>query len=244
MNFKFLIVAAASGGLFVLYPAQAYTWNISPPIPQQCATTSVAVSNDSVLPLDLLLIPYGPLPLSDASKTIYEIPFNGSNPYKIDFQMKYPAGTQFIFLVNAILLHDLDSDQPAIFPASCVLSYLILKFSTLSGSHFFVEIYAIPVTQSIFEGPTQIRFPLLFVIISFLANLSHLSGLQVADAAKGWSGVKGYNQGITVAQNPNNDSSCWDSPTPKPPFTFSIYPNRLAQCEQTRIYWKADEVRG
>jgi len=92
-----LIVAAASG-------AQAYSWHPVEPL-QQCATTTVLVSNDSVLPLNLLLIPYGPLPLSDAAKTIYEIPFNGSDPYRIDFQLKYPAGTQFTDLVNAMLLH-------------------------------------------------------------------------------------------------------------------------------------------
>ena len=99
------LLIVALGGLFVPYPAQAYSWGTSPAIPQQCATTAVVVSNDSVLPLDLLLIPYGPLPLSDAAKTIYEIPLNGSNPYRTDFQLKYPAGTQFIHLVNAILLH-------------------------------------------------------------------------------------------------------------------------------------------
>jgi len=95
---NFLIVAAASS-------AQAYNWDISQL--QQCATTTVTVTNvnDSVLPLDLLLIPYGPSPLSGASKTIYEIPFNGSDPYKIDFQLKYPAGTQLVCLVNAMLLH-------------------------------------------------------------------------------------------------------------------------------------------
>src|SRR5438445_2192888 len=78
------------------------------------------------------------------------------------------------------------------------------------------------------------------IIVSF-SGLSHLSGLQVCDAAN----LAGhYNFGHTVSANPSNNSPCWDSPTPKLPFTFSIYPNRLAQCEQTRIYWNADEVQG
>jgi len=100
-----LIVAVAlTGGLLVLHPAQALKGHISPTIPQQCANTTVTVANDSVLPLDLLLIPYGGP--DAASNTIYEIPFNDQNPYKIDFQLKYPAGTQFIYLVSAMLLHN------------------------------------------------------------------------------------------------------------------------------------------
>jgi len=63
-----LIVAAVlTGGLLVLHPAQAFEGHISPPTLQQCATATVTVTNDSVLPLDLLLIPYGPSPLSGAS---------------------------------------------------------------------------------------------------------------------------------------------------------------------------------
>src|SRR6266704_1106458 len=99
----------ATGSLFALPAAQAYnyTWYFSPETPQQCGNATVIVSsNDTAPPFDLLLVPYGPLPLSDASKTIYEIPLNGSNLTRLDFQVKYPAGTQFVDLVNAILLHD------------------------------------------------------------------------------------------------------------------------------------------
>jgi len=138
-----LIVAAASG-------AQAYNWDISPPIPQQCATTTVTVTNDSVLPLDLLLIPYGPLPLSDASKTIYEIPLNGPNPYSIDFQLKYPAGTQLLYLVNAILLHG-PLTRRSIFP--------LFKQRVLG-------IYAIPVIQPILRDEHRCHF---LLSLSFLS---------------------------------------------------------------------------
>jgi len=96
------VAAALTGGLLVLRPAQAFEGDISPTIPQQCATTTVTVANDSVLlPLHLLLIPYGGP--DAASNPIYEIPFND---HKIDFQLKYPAGTQFIYLVSAMLLHN------------------------------------------------------------------------------------------------------------------------------------------
>ena len=106
MVFMNLLIVAA-GSLSVLPAAQAYYWTFSPDTPQQCATANIVTLNhtaSTVLPLRLLLIPYGPLPLSDSSKRIYEIPF-GPDWYKIDFQLKYPAGTQFIDLVSAILLH-------------------------------------------------------------------------------------------------------------------------------------------
>ncbi len=104
-----LVVAASS--LFVLPAAQAYYWLVSPDSPQQCATANVVTYNrtttrPAIPPLRLLVIPYGPLPLADESKAIYELPFNGPDPYSINFQVKYPAGTQFIPLVNAFLLHD------------------------------------------------------------------------------------------------------------------------------------------
>ena len=140
-----LIVAAASG-------AQAYNWKISPESPQQCATASVTVTNvnDSVLPLDLLLIPYGPLPLPDASKTIYEIPLNGPNPYSIDFQLKYPAGTQLLYLVNAILLHG-PLTRRSISP--------LFKQRVLG-------IYAIPVIQPILRDEHRCHFPLSLSFLS------------------------------------------------------------------------------
>ena len=80
-----------------------------------------------------------------------------------------------------------------------------------------------------------------FIIIIPFAGFSDLSGLQVSDA-KGWIGA--YTYGFTVSANPNSNSSCWDSAPPKPYFKFSTYPDRLAQCEQTRVYWNADEVQG
>ena len=84
------------------------------------------------------------------------------------------------------------------------------------------------------------RYFRVIVVIAF-SSLSHLSDLQVGTAT-GWIGRSNF--GRTVSQNPNDNSPCWDSPTPKLPFTFSIYPDRLAQCEKTRIYWNADEVQG
>jgi len=86
---------------------------------------------------------------------------------------------------------------------------------------------------------------LSFIVVVSFSSPSHLSGLQVSDgSAWGWWGVNGHNQGITIAPNPKDNSPCWDSPTPKLPFTFSMYPNRLAQCEQTRIYWNPGEIQG
>jgi len=155
-----LIVAAALG-------AQAYNWDISPPIPQQCATATVTVTNDSVLPLDLLLIPYGPLPLSDASKTIYEIPFNGPNPYRIDFQMKYPAGTQLVYLVNAILFYG-PLTRRSIFP--------LFKQRVLG-------IYVIPVIQPILRNEYRRHFPLSLSFLSpaFLIYLVYRSAMAIRD---------------------------------------------------------------
>ena len=121
-----LIVAA--GGLFVLPTAQAYYWRFTPTTPQQCATANVQVYNitpSDVLPTRLLLVPYGPLPLSDASKGLYEIPFDGPDPYTKDFQVKYPAGTQFAYLVNAIsLLLITPSRAPSIVQANSAVSGL------------------------------------------------------------------------------------------------------------------------
>jgi len=103
MIFMDLLIVAA-GGLFVLPTSRAVSWQLLPTTPPwQCATATVIItSNDTAPPLRLLLIPYGPLPLSGASKTIYDIP--SSNLDRMDFQVKYPAGTQFVELVNAI--HD------------------------------------------------------------------------------------------------------------------------------------------
>jgi len=101
------LLIVATSGLFVLPAAQAYYWRFTPTTPQQCATANVQVYNLTtydVPPMRLLLVPYGPLPLSDTSKGVYEIPFDGSDPYTKDFQVKYPAGTQFAHLVNAISL--------------------------------------------------------------------------------------------------------------------------------------------
>ena len=101
------LLTVATGGLFVLPIAQAYYWHFTPTTPQQCATANVQVYNLTtydVPPMRLLLVPFGPLPLSDTSKGVYEIPFNGPDPYTKDFQVKYPAGTQFAHLVNAISL--------------------------------------------------------------------------------------------------------------------------------------------
>src|SRR6266540_3820827 len=78
-------------------------------------------------------------------------------------------------------------------------------------------------------------FPFI-VVISFF-SLSHLSDILVGDVSE-WDGNSPV--GRTVSPNPGNNSPCWDPPTPKLPFTFSLHTNRLAQCEETRIYWKAD----
>ena len=106
---------------------------------------------DTVLPLGLLLIPYGPLPPSDASKTIYDIPFDG---YRNDFQLKYPAGTQFIDLVNAILLH---------------CPYHAASYAYISG------LLATFVPYFLTDELQYHRIPFV-VVISFF-TLSHLSGL-------------------------------------------------------------------
>ena len=137
------VLIVATGSLFVLPAAQAFDYHFSPSTPQQCASANVIVTgNDTSLPLDLLLIPYGPLPLSDASKTIYEIPFNGPDPYRINFQVKYPTGTQFVALVNAILLDHITQHlsivqaKSAMSPASHPVCSL--NFSILSCSYFCV----------------------------------------------------------------------------------------------------------
>ena len=161
------LLIVVTGSLFILPAAQAYFWQFSPASPQQCATASFVTYNhtEPILPLRLLVIPYGPLPLSDASTRIYEIPFNGPDPYRMDFQVKYPAGTQFIELVNAILLHSI---VQAISQAS---RFVFVRIFVSEPMYVLV----ISVTQLIMN--TDIMYCFRFVVVISFFKLSHLSHL-------------------------------------------------------------------
>src|SRR6266545_2927077 len=174
------LLIVVTGSLFILPAAQAYFWQFSPASPQQCATASFVTYNhtEPILPLRLLVIPYGPLPLSDASKAIYEIPFNGPDPYSIDFQVKYPVGTQFIPLVNAILLYnphitDLIEDLSIVqakgpmSQASRLLSYLFLYYLVRILCMYIV---AIPVTEHEYRYH-YFPFIITFLCLAFLIYL-------------------------------------------------------------------------
>ncbi len=162
------LLIIATGSLFVLPATRAFYWQLSPTIPQQCTSASIVTNNhttQSALPLRLLVIPYGPLPLSDASTRIYEIPFNGPDPYRMDFQVKYPAGTQFIELVNAILLHSI---VQAISQAS---RFVFVRIFVSEPMYVLV----ISVTQLIMN--TDIMYCFRFVVVISFFKLSHLSHL-------------------------------------------------------------------
>jgi len=83
----------------------------------------------------------------------------------MDFQVKYPAGTQFIELVNAILLHSI---VQAISQAS---RFVFVRIFVSEPMYVLV----ISVTQLIMN--TDIMYCFRFVVVISFFKLSHLSHL-------------------------------------------------------------------
>lgn len=87
--------------LWALLPtAYAFSFNFTS-TPQQCQDLTIAVSGAGSPPYSVLIIPFGPSPLPNnvEVRTIFDVTFNGSST-EADFQLKYPADSQFVAVVS------------------------------------------------------------------------------------------------------------------------------------------------
>jgi hypothetical protein len=88
--------------IVLLFPllAHAYTWQFTSS-PSQCKDVSIAVEGSGHPPYTLLLIPYGPSPLSNnvEVRTIRNIPFSGDGN-TLSFQLNYPENSSFVAVVS------------------------------------------------------------------------------------------------------------------------------------------------
>jgi hypothetical protein len=88
--------------IVVLFPllAHAYTWQFTSS-PNQCQDVSIAVEGSGQPPYTLLLIPYGPSPLSNnvEVRTIQNIPFSGDGN-TLSFKLNYPENSSFVAVVS------------------------------------------------------------------------------------------------------------------------------------------------
>lgn len=97
--FLFLLTTA------VLRGAHAYTWSFQR-TPTQCSNLSVAISgSDGTPPFRILISPFGPSPLANnvEARNILDIPFP-DNQTEVQFQLTYPAGSQFVAVVSVFFL--------------------------------------------------------------------------------------------------------------------------------------------
>ena len=97
--FFFLLTTA------VLRGAHAYTWSFQR-TPTQCSNLSVAISgSDGTPPFRILISPFGPSPLANnvEARNILDIPFP-DNQTEVQFQLTYPAGSQFVAVVSVFFL--------------------------------------------------------------------------------------------------------------------------------------------
>lgn len=88
----------------VLHGADAYTWSYQG-TPTQCSNLTVDISgSDGTPPFRILISPFGPSPLANnvEARNILDIPFQ-DNQTKVQFQLTYPAGSQFVAVVSAFL---------------------------------------------------------------------------------------------------------------------------------------------
>jgi len=96
-----VLTLIASLGLSLLPQANAYAWSFQQP-PQQCTNLSIAVTgNDGQPPYRVLILPFGPSPLAKnvEARKIMDIPFpSGQN--RVQFQLNYPANSQFVAVVS------------------------------------------------------------------------------------------------------------------------------------------------
>ncbi|KAF8439133.1 hypothetical protein L210DRAFT_3621871 [Boletus edulis BED1] len=69
--------------------------------PQQCANLSLQISGSGKPPYSVLIIPYGPSPLSNnvEVRTIVSQQFSGDDS-SLSFQLKFPANSQFVAVVS------------------------------------------------------------------------------------------------------------------------------------------------
>lgn len=99
-----VLTLIASLGLSLLPQANAYVWSFQQP-PQQCGNLSIAISgNDGQPPYRVLIIPFGPSPLANniEARRIMDVPFP-SGQSRVQFQLKYPANSQFVAVVSIVV---------------------------------------------------------------------------------------------------------------------------------------------
>ncbi|KJA21348.1 hypothetical protein HYPSUDRAFT_140777 [Hypholoma sublateritium FD-334 SS-4] len=85
----------------VLHGVHAYTWSYQG-TPTQCNNLTVAISgSDGTPPFRILISPFGPSPLANnvEARNILDIPFP-DNQTEVQFQLTYPAGSQFVAVVS------------------------------------------------------------------------------------------------------------------------------------------------
>lgn len=71
--------------------------------PQQCANLSLTISGSGEPPYSVLIIPYGPSPLSSGVevRTIISQQFP-NDASSLSFQLKYPQNSQFVAVVSPL----------------------------------------------------------------------------------------------------------------------------------------------
>lgn len=78
-----------------------YSWHLNTP-PTQCSNLSITVTgSDGVPPYRVLIVPFGPSPLSSniEIRSIIDQPFDG-NSTTVEFPVNYPAHSYFIAVVR------------------------------------------------------------------------------------------------------------------------------------------------
>ena len=87
---------------------------------KQCNWMNIRVSGeDAITPYRALMVPLGPLPLSNVASRIYEVPFSGPNYYSVDGYIRYPVGTEVLPLVSVISIALLDTFVPSFGRGRC-----------------------------------------------------------------------------------------------------------------------------
>jgi hypothetical protein len=124
--FHFLLVALC------LPRAYAYTWTFKSP-PQQCGNLTINISGGGVPPYRVLIIPFGPSPLSNVveARTILDMPFEG-NSTELTFQLKYPQNSQLVAVVSELSIPFIFSIFFFLFSTLCELGRCSSDFSILS----------------------------------------------------------------------------------------------------------------
>ncbi|KJA14562.1 hypothetical protein HYPSUDRAFT_59307 [Hypholoma sublateritium FD-334 SS-4] len=85
----------------ILRSAHAYTLSFNE-APSQCGQVIATIArNDGAPPFRLLIVPFGssPLPNGVETRSALDVPFSG-NASQVQFQLTYPAGSQFVAVVS------------------------------------------------------------------------------------------------------------------------------------------------